>query len=61
MAPFEMLYGHRCRTPLFWNEIEERKVFGSVILQEAERQVRMVRDEREPEDCAVKAEELRSP
>jgi hypothetical protein len=20
MAPFEMLYGRRCRTPLFWNE-----------------------------------------
>jgi hypothetical protein len=23
MAPFEMLYGHRCQTSLFWNEIEE--------------------------------------
>jgi hypothetical protein len=26
MVPFEMLYGHRCRTPLFWNEMERRKV-----------------------------------
>jgi transposase InsO family protein len=24
MAPFEMLYGHRCQTPLFWNETGER-------------------------------------
>jgi hypothetical protein len=44
MAPFEMLYGRRCRTPLFWNETGERKVFGSNILQEAEKQVRMVRE-----------------
>jgi hypothetical protein len=44
MAPFEMLYGHRCRTPLFWSETGERKVFGPGILQEAEKQVRMVRE-----------------
>jgi hypothetical protein len=44
MAPFEMLYGHRCRTPLFWNETEERKLFGPDILQEAEKQVCMVRE-----------------
>jgi hypothetical protein len=44
MAPFEMLYGRRCRTPLFWNETEEWKVFGSDILQKVEKQVRMVRE-----------------
>jgi hypothetical protein len=43
MAPFEMLYGQRCQTPLFWNETGEWKVFGPDILQEAEKQVRMVR------------------
>jgi hypothetical protein len=44
MAPFEMLYDRRCRTPLFWNETGERKVFGPDILQEIEKQVRMVRE-----------------
>jgi hypothetical protein len=44
MAPFEMLYGRRCRTPLFWNETGERKIFGPNILQEVEKQVHMVRD-----------------
>jgi hypothetical protein len=44
MVPFEMLYGLRCRTPLFWSETGERKVFGPDILQEAEKQVRMVRE-----------------
>jgi hypothetical protein len=44
MAPFEMLYGHRCQTPLFWTETGERKVFRPDVLQEAEKQVRMVRE-----------------
>jgi hypothetical protein len=44
MAPFEMLYGRRCQTPLFWNETGEQKVFGPDILQEVEKQVRMVRE-----------------
>jgi transposase InsO family protein len=44
MAPFEMLFGCRCRTPLFCSEAREWKVFGPDILQEAEKQVRMVRE-----------------
>jgi hypothetical protein len=44
MAPFEMLYGCRYRTPLFWNEIGEQKVFGPDITEEAKKQVRMVRE-----------------
>jgi hypothetical protein len=44
MAPFEMLYGCRCQTPLFWNETGEQKVFGPDILQEAEKRVHMVRE-----------------
>jgi hypothetical protein len=44
MALFEMLYGRRCQTPLFWSETREQKVFGSDILQEAEKQVHMVRE-----------------
>jgi transposase InsO family protein len=32
MALFEMLYGHRCRTLLFWSETGEQKVFGPDIL-----------------------------
>jgi hypothetical protein len=44
MAPFEMLYGRRCRTPLFCSEAREQKVFGPDIFQEAEKQVCMVRE-----------------
>jgi hypothetical protein len=28
MAPFEMLYGRRCRTPLFWMSVNWRNVCG---------------------------------
>jgi hypothetical protein len=28
MAPFEVLYGHRCRTPLNWIEPREKILFG---------------------------------
>jgi transposase InsO family protein len=44
MAPFEMLYGQRCQTPVFLSETGEQKVFGPDILQEAKKQVHMVRE-----------------
>jgi hypothetical protein len=44
MAHFEFLYGRKRRTPLFWNKPSENQVFGPDILQEAERQVQMVRE-----------------
>jgi hypothetical protein len=44
MVPFEMLYGSRCRSPLFWNETGEQNVFRPDILQEVEKQVHMVRE-----------------
>jgi hypothetical protein len=28
MAPFEALYGRKCRTPLYWSEIGESQLFG---------------------------------
>jgi hypothetical protein len=44
MTSFEMLYGHRCRTPLFWSETGERKIFEPDVLQEADEQVCIVRE-----------------
>jgi hypothetical protein len=44
MAPFEALYGRKCRTPLFWNQTGETQVFGSDVLRNVEEQVRMIRD-----------------
>jgi hypothetical protein len=44
MTPFEALYGRKCRTPLYWNQTRESQVFGLEILQEAEKQVHIVRE-----------------
>jgi hypothetical protein len=39
MTPFEFLYGRKCMTPLFWNELGENQIFGPDIIREAERLV----------------------
>jgi hypothetical protein len=44
MAPFEALYGQKCRTLLFWNQTGETQVFGLDVLRNAEKQVRIIRD-----------------
>jgi transposase InsO family protein len=44
MAPFEALYGRKCRTPLNWSETGDSQIFGPDILQEAEEKVCMIRE-----------------
>jgi hypothetical protein len=44
MAPFEMLYGQRCISPILWNETGERHVFRLDIIQDTEKQVCVVRE-----------------
>jgi hypothetical protein len=43
-SPFEALYGRKCRTPLYWDQIGERQVFGSDIIEDAEQLVQQVRE-----------------
>src|SRR5438105_1114942 len=42
MAPFEALYGRRCRSPLNWSEPGERVTFGPDLVTEAEEKVRVI-------------------
>jgi hypothetical protein len=44
MAPFEALYGRKCRTLLFWNQTGESQLFGLEIIKEAEREVEIIRE-----------------
>jgi hypothetical protein len=44
MAPFEALYGCKCRTPLNWSETGESQIFGPDIIKEAEEQVQLIRN-----------------
>ncbi|WVZ81665.1 hypothetical protein U9M48_029018, partial [Paspalum notatum var. saurae] len=43
MAPFEALYGRKCRTPLMWSEAGERTVLGPALIKEAEEKVAEIR------------------
>jgi hypothetical protein len=42
MAPFEALYGRRCRTPLNWSHPGEREILGPDLVSEAKRKVKMI-------------------
>jgi hypothetical protein len=44
MALFEVLYGHRCRTPLNWIELGEKVIFGPDLVEEAEATIRRIQD-----------------
>jgi hypothetical protein len=44
MAPFEALYGRKCRTPLNWSETGESQVFGPDVIKEAEEKVQLIRN-----------------
>jgi hypothetical protein len=42
MAPFEALYGQRCRTPLSWSETGERQIFIPDLVTETEDKVKHI-------------------
>ncbi|MCI82591.1 hypothetical protein A2U01_0103865, partial [Trifolium medium] len=42
MAPFEALYGRKCRTPLCWFESGESVVLGPEILQHTTEKIKMI-------------------
>jgi hypothetical protein len=44
MSPFEALYGKKCRTPLMWDGVGERSLFGPDLIKDAEEKVRLIRD-----------------
>ena len=42
MAPFEALYGKKCRTPLNWVEGGDRGYFGPDFIKDAREQVNVI-------------------
>ena len=44
MTPYEALYGRKCRTPLCWTELSEKKIIGPNLIQETEEKVKMIRE-----------------
>ena len=44
MAPYEALYGKRCRSPICWEEIGERKYLGPDLVQQDEEKLGIIRE-----------------
>jgi hypothetical protein len=42
MAPFEALYGRRCRTPLNWSESGEIWFYGVDLVKKTEEKVKQI-------------------
>nr|XP_034908137.1 uncharacterized protein LOC118044086 [Populus alba] len=43
MAPYEALYGRKCRTPICWEEVGERKLLGPEMVQLTTGKVRVIK------------------
>ena len=41
MAPYEALYGRRCRTPLCWTELNKHKIIGPDLIKDKKKKFRL--------------------
>ena len=44
MEPYEALYGRRCRTPVCWDDADERKLLGSELVMKTADKVKVIRE-----------------
>ncbi|RVW24090.1 Transposon Ty3-I Gag-Pol polyprotein [Vitis vinifera] len=44
MAPFEALYGRKCRSPICWNDVGERKLLGPELMQLTVEKVALIKE-----------------
>ena len=47
MAPYEALYGRRCRSPIHWDEVGEKKILDPTAIpwiEEAQEKVKLIRE-----------------
>ncbi|XP_073057247.1 uncharacterized protein [Primulina eburnea] len=44
MTPYEALYGRRCRSPLYWEEVGERKMLGPELVQQTADVVALIQE-----------------
>ncbi|GJU40353.1 putative reverse transcriptase domain-containing protein [Tanacetum coccineum] len=43
-APFEALYGRKCRSPIMWTEVREGQLIGPELLQETTEKISQIKD-----------------
>ena len=43
MPPYEALYGRKCRSPVYWDEIGEKQIIGPELVQDTVEKVKIIR------------------
>ena len=52
MSPYEALYGRKCRTPICWNEVGERKLNSEELIKVSTEKIQVVREKlKVAQDC----------
>ena len=44
MASYEALYGRKCRSPICWEEVGERKLLGPELVQMTTEKIKLIRE-----------------
>ena len=44
MPPYEALYGRKCRWPVYWDDVGERKILGPELVQQTKESVELIQD-----------------
>ena len=44
MAPYEALYGKKCRSPICWDDLGERKLIGPDLVQVTIEKIQLIRE-----------------
>ena len=42
MAPYEAIYGRKCRTPLYWDEVGERKLNVVKLIETTSKKIKII-------------------
>lgn len=45
MAPYEALYNRKCRMPLYWEEVEDKKMYDVELIQVTIEKVKIIKDQ----------------
>ena len=43
MAPYEALYGRKCRSPVHWDEVGDRRYLGPELVEQATEAINKIR------------------
>ena len=45
MPPYEALYGRKCQSPLYWDNVGERKMLRLELIQDTHDKVRVIKEQ----------------